>query len=235
MSASSNFHELRQEIRTADESVADWRVRDLWNVAQNELDHVRQFGDLVLAAYFEGHNSDSRETKRTEYASTVVSGEFNRKREWLEAWRHKSMPFIPFHWELEFPEVFGRRNPGFDAIFGNPPFFWGNRIGKYFGSHYRDWLLSSNVASNGNADLVVYFLRLGFEKVRSQGCIGLIATNSVSQADTREGGLKYLVGERSKYLRGDNCTPMAGERKCKRISRPYVQGRLFRLRFIRRS
>lgn len=26
-----------------------------------------------------------------------------------------------FHWELEFPEVFLRSNPGFDAVLGNPP------------------------------------------------------------------------------------------------------------------
>jgi methylase of polypeptide subunit release factors len=33
-----------------------------------------------------------------------------------------------FHWELEFPKVFGRENPGFDAIVGNPPFVGGQRI-----------------------------------------------------------------------------------------------------------
>lgn len=26
-----------------------------------------------------------------------------------------------FHWELEFPEIFHRSNPGFDAVLGNPP------------------------------------------------------------------------------------------------------------------
>jgi len=29
-------------------------------------------------------------------------------------------PIAPFHWEIEFPEVFGRDNPGFDLIVGNP-------------------------------------------------------------------------------------------------------------------
>ena len=31
-------------------------------------------------------------------------------------------PLPPFHWEIEFPEVFARENPGFDAFVGNPPF-----------------------------------------------------------------------------------------------------------------
>ncbi|EPD1442892.1 Eco57I restriction-modification methylase domain-containing protein, partial [Escherichia coli] len=35
----------------------------------------------------------------------------------------------PFHWPLEFPEVFIRERSGFDAIVGNPPFL-GNRLWK---------------------------------------------------------------------------------------------------------
>ena len=34
----------------------------------------------------------------------------------------RSHPVHPFHWEIEFPEVFDRKNPGFDALVGNPPF-----------------------------------------------------------------------------------------------------------------
>ena len=33
----------------------------------------------------------------------------------------------PFHWPLEFPEVFMERG-GFDAIVGNPPFMGGQKI-----------------------------------------------------------------------------------------------------------
>jgi hypothetical protein len=36
----------------------------------------------------------------------------------VDALRTKGV--IPFHWEIEFPEVF--RKGGFDAIVGNPPF-----------------------------------------------------------------------------------------------------------------
>lgn len=36
----------------------------------------------------------------------------------------KSAPLPPltFHWPIEFPEVFAREDPGFDAVVGNPPF-----------------------------------------------------------------------------------------------------------------
>lgn len=34
----------------------------------------------------------------------------------------------PFHWPLEFPEVFAHERGGFDGIVGNPPFLGGQRI-----------------------------------------------------------------------------------------------------------
>jgi Eco57I restriction-modification methylase len=38
-------------------------------------------------------------------------------------WEHPiQLPVRPFHWEIEFPEVFGGGREGFDAIVGNPPF-----------------------------------------------------------------------------------------------------------------
>jgi len=34
----------------------------------------------------------------------------------------------PFHWTIEFPEVFAHQDPGFDAVVGNPPFAGKNTI-----------------------------------------------------------------------------------------------------------
>jgi hypothetical protein len=45
----------------------------------------------------------------------------------------------PFHWPLEFPEVFMQRG-GFDAIVGNPPFVGGRRIRRTLGLPYLNWL-----------------------------------------------------------------------------------------------
>ena len=47
---------------------------------------------------------------------------------WLGSLRHAESPLAPFHWELEFPEVFNRPNPGFDAFVGNPPFGGKNNV-----------------------------------------------------------------------------------------------------------
>ena len=42
----------------------------------------------------------------------------------------------PFHWVIEFPEVFRRDNSGFDAFVGNPPFLGGQRIKEASGGAF---------------------------------------------------------------------------------------------------
>ena len=94
----------------------------------------------------------------------------------------------PFHWSLEFPEVFTHRatqnsattislpltgeilivpgedyGPGFDTIIGNPPFQGGQRITGALGVPYREYLVDVIAGGKkGSADLSAYFfLRAG--------------------------------------------------------------------------
>ncbi len=183
--------ELRRRIREADESVSDSELRDLWDEAQFELSKVRLFGDLVLAAFFEGETKE-RERKQGEYANAVVNGEAERYRGMLEEWRRANPPLAPFHWEVEFPEVFERENPGFDAIVGNPPFAGKNSVAAGNVRGYSDWLKQLHEESHGNADLVAHFFRRAFELVRQGRAFGLIATNTIAQGDTRATGLRWI-------------------------------------------
>jgi len=109
-----------------------------------------------------------------------------------DALRCGEKPIEPFHWEIEFPEVFGRENGGFDAIVGNPPFLGGKRISTNFGGEYLAWLLESHDEADGNADLIAHFFRRSFKLLRKHGCFGLIATNTIGQGDTRSGGLTWI-------------------------------------------
>jgi hypothetical protein len=104
----------------------------------------------------------------------------------------RTPPIHPCHWPLTFPEVFARPNPGFDLILGNPPFFWGNRIGRTFGPEYRDWLQTLHPGAHGNSDLAAHFLRRSFALLRSGGGLGLVTTNSISEAETHTTGLLHL-------------------------------------------
>jgi len=96
------------------------------------------------------------------------------------------------HWPLAFPEVFledGRS--GFDGIVANPPFLGGKRISGANGVAYREHLVACIADGvTGNADLVTYFLLRMCGVAES---VGTLATNTLSQGDTREVGLDRLI------------------------------------------
>lgn len=101
-------------------------------------------------------------------------------------------PRRPFHWAIEFPEVFARG--GFDAIVGNPPFMGGQHITGNFGTPYRDYLLWHLAdGTRGSADLVAYFYLRAFSLLRPGGCFGLIACNTIAEGATRQVGLERLA------------------------------------------
>jgi hypothetical protein len=173
--------ELRRRIREADERVADWELRDVWDAAQLELGNVRLFGDLVLAAFFDEEKTQERESKRSEYANAIVSGDVERYREWLGTRRHADRSLVPFHWQIEFPEVFERQNPGFDAIIGNPPFAGVVQLPKAMGEMYTVYLRQRWVGVSGQTDLAAYFFRQNFDLLRQRGCLGFLATNTIAR------------------------------------------------------
>ena len=184
--------ELRARIRNADDSVDDGELRGWWKQAEDELDDVRLFADLLVAAYFSGDGPKGREAKRTALADAIQGGIAAQFRPWLLEWRHSEQALVPFHWNLEFPEVFDRKNAGFDVIVGNPPFAGKNTMAAANLSGYPDWLKELHEETHGNADLVAHFFRRSFTLVRDGGTFGLIATNTIAQGDTRGTGLHWI-------------------------------------------
>jgi type I restriction-modification system DNA methylase subunit len=97
------------------------------------------------------------------------------------------------HWVLETPDIV-MDHGGFDAIVGNPPFLGGSKLTGTMGTNVRDWMVHRLAGgTRGNADLVAYFLLRALTLLRSTGTLGLIATNTVAQGDTREIGLDQAV------------------------------------------
>ena len=184
--------ELRGRIQSATDDVPEGELTELLREADDELDQVKLLGDLVLAAFFSGEKRKERETKLTVFADAVQGGEAGSYRSWLEEWRIAERPLAPFHWELEFPEVFERENAGFDALVGNPPFAGKNTLASGNVAGYPDWLKSLHEASHGNSDLVAHFFRRAFALLRRDGAFGLIATNTIAQGDTRASGLRWI-------------------------------------------
>ena len=201
---------LKQDI----EEALDWRdalqgldeddynqKKEAWLGAELALDHARRIADVVLAAYFShGHEkarprglTKDRERSRLQLLSLLAQGDTDAVEGHRGAFRHGDHPLDPFHWEVEFPEVFDAEDPGFDAIVGNPPFLGGTTIGGRLGIAYHDYLVDGFPPATGLADLVAFFLRRSFGLLSFNGSLGLIATNTVSQGDTRLTGLAALV------------------------------------------
>ena len=167
--------------------------------ADTSLSLVRFAGNVAVSAFFAADNDRKRQTRRdellavmTDYlAGNVAMRPTKAERELCSGQKG----ILPFHWEIEFPEVFGRANPGFDCIVGNPPFLGGARVSTELGMPYFSWLRATFPPARHQCDLVAYFFRRAFKYLRQGGCFGLIATNTISQGDTREGGLCQILQE----------------------------------------
>src|SRR5690606_8257838 len=82
----------------------------------------------------------------------------------------------------------------FDAIIGNPPFLGGQKLTGSMGTNVRDWFVNVLAGgAKGSADLVAYFFLRATELLSRDGTIGLIATNTIAQGDTRQIGLDRMV------------------------------------------
>jgi hypothetical protein len=100
----------------------------------------------------------------------------------------------PFHWPLEFPEVVVKHG-GFDGFLGNPPFMGGTLISGNLGKDYQIFLTRTlaSVRTGGRADLCAYFFIRAVLLVRKTGMVGLLATKTIAQGDTRETGLEQIL------------------------------------------
>ncbi len=174
-------------------------------VADEQLDLVRFAGNLIVAAFFAEQKDKQRNAAREGYKSALGAylqhPEQTKLRPNAEerALREGPHPIEPFHWEIEFPEVFGgiegSAERGFHCIVGNPPFLGGTRISTEKGMQYFSWLTANYAPAGHLCDLVAYFFRRAYSLLRSSGTLGFIATNTVAQGDTREGGLGVLTRE----------------------------------------
>jgi hypothetical protein len=189
-------------------------------LADDALSKPRLIGDCVIAAFFAASKPKERQAT-LDRLTEPVEDFLSRKSDYVAArakiadlasWLHGkprdpavaasadaltpadpiSHPLAPFHWELEFPEVFQRDNPGFDAIVGNPPFMGGRNVTESMGDDYSHWLSITAPGSSTAADLCCRFFRIAYALSRPHSSLGLVATNTIAQGDTRAAGLRFI-------------------------------------------
>ena len=192
--------EQRRQIREAPDGTSEGLLRERLQAADGFINLGRRYGDLVISAFFAGDNDRKRKERLESLSDDLANqrSQFDVTRQQrldtaLHQLRRGPLPVIPFHWEIEFPEVFDRPTPGFDAFVGNPPFMGGTRMSEVYGMAYFQWLVNQYPHCEHHCDLVAYFFRRCFHFLNPGGSFGLIATNTISQGDTREGGLREIL------------------------------------------
>lgn len=194
----------RAEIQAASDDTARAIQEARHRALETRLSDIRLMGDAVVASFFSVDKPKQRETKRAEIESWLtgsLEAAWGKLSAMTATLRQTTHPLSPFHWELEFPEVFIRKNGGFDATVGNPPFLGGSRISTNLGDKYLAWLLALHSQTHGNGDLVAHFFRRAFNLLREGGSFGLIATNTIGQGDTRSSGLEPILSDGGSILR----------------------------------
>jgi hypothetical protein len=191
--------ECRLSILESDDAISYPLLQQKLALADEALELVRFAGDAVIAAFFSSEKDRERERQRDEslerFFNWFESGSPDLAKPIeasIDQLKTGSKPITPFHWQIEFPEVFERSRGGFDAMVGNPPFAGKNSLIDSNRDGYLDWLKTLHEESHGNADLVAHFFRRAFNLIKHHGTFGLIATNTIGQGDTRSTGLRWI-------------------------------------------
>lgn len=185
--------------------------------AEDVLATVRLGADLLIGAAL-AENRQGRESLRLHYQNefALTLNHSNERRKGVcHAGRNGAVPTQqvklagearsllgsnrPFHWPLEFPEIFVTPNAnvdgaGFSSIVTNPPFQGGQMITGALGTPYRDYLVEQVASgSRGSADLAAYFLLRIRRLIKHGGCFGTLTTKTIAQGITRTVGLDQVL------------------------------------------
>jgi hypothetical protein len=129
----------REAIRNAGDDVLIEAQAARFSRVQDESEPARIVGTAVVAAFFSADKPRAREEER-QTVESWIAGSLTPQWDSLKA-KADAFPaehgWRPFHWEIEFPEVFAGENPGYDVIVGNPPFLGGRRMTSELGGTYK--------------------------------------------------------------------------------------------------
>ncbi|MFB6577097.1 Eco57I restriction-modification methylase domain-containing protein [Streptomyces sp. NPDC056402] len=127
----------------------------------------------------------------------------------------RTVPLRPLHWPLEFPEIMADPVRGahrFDAVMGNPPFSGGNQLSGRIGKDAHEYIgqtVAEGHTEGGQVDIVAYFLLRELTLVPT-GRLGMIATKTIGQADTRKVGLARVESQGRSIYRAIKSQPWPG-------------------------
>lgn len=132
---------------------------------------VRTAADIFCSAWLKEHDPSGIRELSTHDLLRLEAAESDEDWQRLETEAKERLgDHHPFHWSIEFPEVFERG--GFDAVIGNPPYVRQELLGQI-----KPFLADAYQVFHGMADLYVYFYERGVSLLRPSGRLSMIVTN----------------------------------------------------------
>lgn len=196
---------LRDELRAV--PIRDIRdvdlMRTLDSKARAEVKTAEKMADAIMAALYKISSATDRGTRLAQLGISLERLDRDKEQTFesmvsrtyadLAEGTLDGTPRRPFHWALEYPEVFQRENGGFDAIIGNPPFLgnrlWNGAQGAGL-SRIVEFVLG---VPPGKIDLCLAFHRRAVDLIRDRGCYGLLATSNIAEGSAIKVGLREIV------------------------------------------
>ncbi|QTX31824.1 N-6 DNA methylase [Aminithiophilus ramosus] len=151
--------------------------------------HLKALADVKLAAFFLSKRPETSIVTQRLYRLFLDGTETLDGHPAADAASSVAGERRFFHWFLEFADAM--MSGGFDCFLGNPPFLGGQRLSGAFGKEYLAYLKSA-YAPAGAIDLVGYFVRRNYDLLKEDRSLGTLATNTLAQGSTREGGLDVI-------------------------------------------
>ena len=120
-------------------------------------------------------------------------------------------PRKPFHWLLEFPEVFlqGDAPRGFSAIVGNPPFLGNKYWSEVIGRDFHKFTVNYITGKTGKPDLCAIFFKRTESLAADKSYVGLIGCESLREGDSQKIALERIV-KTGKIFRAHSSLPWLG-------------------------
>ena len=167
---------------------------------EKAYDPIRQAGDLICAAMLQSSSQeDARSTAQAHLAILKDSDSDAGANDTVERIKHdlySRLQCRPFHWEIEFPEVFMQHKGGFDAFIGNPPFVGGSLISASTSKPYERALKRMAGGHKGRIDLCFYFNLRSSSLMGEYGYTVLINTSSIAEGQNILAVRKFLPNAR---------------------------------------
>lgn len=202
-----------ENLPSNDHTQIETKIR-LHAEAEAAIAKVKALADALIAFELRGLDGDAYAEQRVEEAEKV---QLLMKRD-ADTSLSSQQPTIlqlsayvreqlrgrrPFHWAVEFPEVFA--GDGFDGFIGNPPFMGGRKIRGVMGGDYLNYLVCVlEPEASGNADFCTFFFLRAFVLLSESGNLGLLAPNTIAEGDSRATGLERILSRGGRIYCADD-------------------------------